>query len=179
MTPAGRRRPRRRRSGSRWPSSFARDGYAATSLRQIARAADVDPALVIRYFGSKEALFIQTVPEGGPFDEVLEGPLDGSGERIVTFVFDGLDHSRFDVFLDVLRSASTEAIRQRMADMMEAPFSKLAKQLPGPDAGLRTRLVAAQVAGLLMAVRGSELALALLLRLSVLKLRVISRCSEL
>lgn len=36
---------------------FAEHGYAATSLRAIARDADVDHALVSYYFGSKEGLF--------------------------------------------------------------------------------------------------------------------------
>lgn len=36
---------------------FAEHGYAKTSLRSIARDADVDHALVSYYFGSKEGLF--------------------------------------------------------------------------------------------------------------------------
>jgi AcrR family transcriptional regulator len=36
---------------------FARYGYTATSVRQIAKAAGVDPHLVYYYFGTKEALF--------------------------------------------------------------------------------------------------------------------------
>ena len=36
---------------------FAEHGYARTSLRSIARDADVDHALVSYYFGSKEGLF--------------------------------------------------------------------------------------------------------------------------
>jgi len=35
---------------------FGRDGYAATSVRSIAEAVGVSPALVIHHFGSKEAL---------------------------------------------------------------------------------------------------------------------------
>lgn len=138
---------------------FARDGYAATSVRQIARAAGVDAALVIRHFGSKEALFVETIPEHGPFDPVFDGPLETFGQRIVTFILDGVDHNQLNVFLDVLRSSSSDAIRERTADMMDASFSKLKDQLGGPDALLRTRLVAAQVAGLLMAVAGSAQAL--------------------
>ena len=37
--------------------SFAADGYAATTLQGVARAAGVDTKLVRYYFGSKEALF--------------------------------------------------------------------------------------------------------------------------
>jgi AcrR family transcriptional regulator len=46
--------------------AFAADGYGATSLRAVARAAGVDPALVIHFFGSKAGLFTAAV--GWPFD---------------------------------------------------------------------------------------------------------------
>lgn len=36
---------------------FAENGFDRTSVRDVASAADVDPALVIRYFGSKDQLF--------------------------------------------------------------------------------------------------------------------------
>jgi AcrR family transcriptional regulator len=36
---------------------FAEAGYASTTIRAVATAADADPALVMRYFGSKEKLF--------------------------------------------------------------------------------------------------------------------------
>ncbi|HYD61538.1 MAG TPA: TetR family transcriptional regulator [Noviherbaspirillum sp.] len=36
---------------------FAADGYGGATIRAIAADADIDPALVIRYFGSKESLF--------------------------------------------------------------------------------------------------------------------------
>jgi len=35
---------------------FAENGWAGTTIRAVARAADVDPALVYHYFGSKEGL---------------------------------------------------------------------------------------------------------------------------
>jgi AcrR family transcriptional regulator len=40
---------------------FAEEGYAATSLRSIARRAKVDPALVHHYFADKAALFAATM----------------------------------------------------------------------------------------------------------------------
>lgn len=35
---------------------FAQHGWAGTAIRAVARAADVDPALIYHYFGSKEGL---------------------------------------------------------------------------------------------------------------------------
>lgn len=44
-------------------SAFARSGYEATSVRDIARASAVDPALVAHHYGSKEALWIAVVDQ--------------------------------------------------------------------------------------------------------------------
>ena len=41
--------------------SFAEVGYAAASMRGIARRADVDPALIHHYFADKAALFAETM----------------------------------------------------------------------------------------------------------------------
>src|SRR6476620_4594743 len=37
-------------------AEFAEHGWAGTTIRAVARASDVDPALVYHYFGSKEGL---------------------------------------------------------------------------------------------------------------------------
>ncbi|TAM72042.1 TetR/AcrR family transcriptional regulator [Mycobacterium sp.] len=49
---------------------FAERGYRGTSLREIAVAADVNEALIFRHFGSKQALFEQTVVE--PFHAFVD-----------------------------------------------------------------------------------------------------------
>ena len=36
---------------------FQEQGYDRTTVREIAAAADIDPAMIIRYFGSKDELF--------------------------------------------------------------------------------------------------------------------------
>jgi len=42
-------------------SAFAKSGYEATSVREIARASGLDPALIGHHFGSKEALWVAVV----------------------------------------------------------------------------------------------------------------------
>ncbi|AOJ84546.1 MULTISPECIES: TetR/AcrR family transcriptional regulator [Burkholderia] len=42
-------------------AAFAKSGYEATSVREIARLSGVDPALVAHHFGSKEALWVAVV----------------------------------------------------------------------------------------------------------------------
>ena len=66
---------------------FSANGFDATAVRAVARRAEVDPALVRHYFGSKEALFAAALEL--PVDpttvvaRVLEGGADGMGERLV------------------------------------------------------------------------------------------------
>ena len=38
---------------------FAERGYEATTVRDVATSASIDPAMVIRYFGNKDGLFAQ------------------------------------------------------------------------------------------------------------------------
>ena len=157
--------PRRRRQSSATTQEairqaagelFGRNGFAATSVREIANSADVDPALVIRHFGSKEALFIETVPNHSPFDEAFDGPLVEFGPRIVEYILDRVDRESTNVYLEVLRASGAEAVRLRLGEMMDASFSKLRDGLSGADGALRTRLVAAQVTGLLVLLAGSR-----------------------
>jgi AcrR family transcriptional regulator len=67
---------------------FAREGYERTTIRDIAAAAAIDPAMVIRYFRSKEELFARIAE----FDLRLPDPTgmapDRIGEAIVTHFLD-------------------------------------------------------------------------------------------
>lgn len=44
---------------------FAERGYERATVRDIGRAADVDPALIARYFGSKAALYVESFRPAG------------------------------------------------------------------------------------------------------------------
>ncbi len=136
---------------------FGRNGFAATSVREIARLADVDPAMVIRHFGSKEALFLVTLPATGYFDDALDGPLKTLGERMTTFLLNKADEPMLKVYTTLVRASDSLAVRQRLYDIMDLAFvEKLKDRLPGPDPVLRARLFAAQVAGLLSSLSLSD-----------------------
>lgn len=90
MTARGGRRPGE--SGTREATlaaarqSFGSAGYSGTTIRGVARAAGVHPALVHHFFGNKEAL--SGAAMGLPFDPavlvdaLLEGGTDGPGDRV-------------------------------------------------------------------------------------------------
>ncbi|MQW75036.1 TetR family transcriptional regulator [Nocardioides sp. dk4132] len=132
---------------------FMAQGYAATSVRAVAAAAGVDPALVIRHFGSKEQLFLETVALDGPFSPVLDGPLEELGERLVALVLDErLSGVLRTPYRAMIRASDSAAVRERLLAAMRATLAgPLAARLAGPDATLRAHLVAAQVGGLLEA----------------------------
>ena len=66
---------------------FAEHGWAGTTIRAVARAADVDPALVYHYFGSKEGLLdAATNPPQSWLENVAKvwaTPIEDRGEALV------------------------------------------------------------------------------------------------
>lgn len=66
---------------------FATRGFDGTSVRAVAREAEVDPALVHHYFAGKASLFAEVVGVPPGFEDeivaAVEGPREGAGERIV------------------------------------------------------------------------------------------------
>lgn len=61
---------------------FGERGYAAVTIREVARRAGVSPALVMKIAGSKERLYALATPsEPAPLPEGV--PLEGLGEKLV------------------------------------------------------------------------------------------------
>jgi AcrR family transcriptional regulator len=130
---------------------FPRNGYAGTSVRDIAGAAGVDPALVIRHFGSKESLFLDTMTMQLDQQPMLDGPLEDLGEEFIRFVLSADDQVR-GVFLALLRASDAGEINTRLREVHDLSFvAPLRGRLSGDDVELRARLAAALVGGLLYA----------------------------
>jgi AcrR family transcriptional regulator len=99
---------------------FADKGYDGTSLRAVARAAGVDPALVHHFFGTKEGVFVEAmrfpVDPSVLLPQLLALPRERLGETIVrTFLRIWGDADRRAPLLAMLRSAMTN---ERAAAMM-------------------------------------------------------------
>ena len=91
---------------------FGATGYAAASVRGIARQAGVDPALVHHYFGTKEQVFVAAMQlqfqPGEMLPQVLAGDPEGMGERLVRLFLGAWDSPEFRApMLGMLRSAMT------------------------------------------------------------------------
>jgi AcrR family transcriptional regulator len=129
---------------------FTENGYAGTSVRAIAAAAGIDAALVIRYFGSKESLFLETVKFPSFLEQAFDGPRESLGERIVAAVFSGDFEGRLSVFNALIRAADSDSIREKMNEARDRTFFEpLLRHLEGPQTRLRVRLIGAQLTGLL------------------------------
>ena len=128
---------------------FSERGYSGTPLRDIASEAGVDPALIIRYFSSKEELFLDTMRLDDEQFAVLDGPLEELGEHFIDFVLTSEEQVR-SIFLALVRASGTEGVDSRLAEAHEEYFvAPFRARLQGDDAELRARLAAALVGGLL------------------------------
>ena len=137
---------------------FAERGYEKTSVRGIAKAAGVDPALVHHYFGTKEGVFEASIEvAAGPLlnapGSIAEGPLDGVGERLARFFFGVWENpATRKALLAIVRSAmNNEAAAAVFRRLISAQLlRRIAVQLDLPDAELRAELAAAQLVGIAM-----------------------------
>jgi AcrR family transcriptional regulator len=137
---------------------FAAAGYDATSLRQVAADAGVDPALVRRFFGDKEQLFTAVTsalidPERA-VAAVADGPPEAAGERLLRYFLSLLgDVSRPGPLLGVIRSAVTSEhaaglLRRFLAGQV---LREIAVSFPSGRPEFGAALAASQLVGLAVA----------------------------
>ncbi|TMR92699.1 TetR family transcriptional regulator [Nonomuraea basaltis] len=126
---------------------FAADGYEKATIRAVAAEAGVDPAMVMRYFGSKEKLFA-TAAE---FDLRLPDLSQVSRERLgETIIRHFLERWRADDGLQVLlrTGVTNEAAAQRMREIFRAQLAPMIVASAGDRAATKAALVASQVLGM-------------------------------
>jgi AcrR family transcriptional regulator len=128
---------------------FAADGYERATIRAIAADANIDPAMVMRYYGSKEKLFAAAAE----FDLRLPDVTGLAPEEIGrTFVGHFLTIWEEDeTLMALLRAAVTnEAAAERMRDIFATQVTRAIGPL-APDPALastRAVLAASQLLGL-------------------------------
>jgi len=135
--------------------AFSERGYGGVTVRDIATAAGVDPALVVRYFGSKAALFALSLGAGGPLlAAALEGPLLGLPQRVAEFMVTKPTASAGDNALSalVLSAADSEGralLGALIAEHLETPLVErlVSSGLTTEAAAERARAVTAVILG--------------------------------
>jgi len=135
-------------------SLFAEVGFERATIRAIAARADVDPALVHHFFGTKDALLRATLVL--PFDpeavfSILDEHPGDEGRALVARVLQlwGQPQVR-EQFTALLRAAvSREAAKVALRELLTRELvRRLAGRVRVENAPLRAGLVASQLAGL-------------------------------
>jgi len=130
-----------------------RRGYANVGLREIARAAGVDVALISRYFGGKKGLFEATLE--GAFD--LEGLFDDSGNDPVEVIARAISvpvsgaGAPDPLRLLIMNGADPEVGPALRAGFEAGFLGRFRASLTGPEAAARAALFTGVLLGLVLA----------------------------
>jgi AcrR family transcriptional regulator len=136
---------------------FSAKGYDASSMRGIARLAEVDPALVHHYFDGKAVLFVEAmslpVNPSVLIETILAGPREQVGEGLARTFFNVWDSPQGrERLVALIRSAvsNDDAARMLREFLAREIFGKVAVSVGVPQPQLRAGLAAAQLMGVAM-----------------------------
>jgi AcrR family transcriptional regulator len=136
---------------------FGSRGYDATSLRSIAAEANVDPALVIHYFGSKDGLFVAAtgLPDDLPelFAQLATLPRRDFVQALVRGYLQLVDSdsSRNSIIALVRSAVSNDKAAAMLREFLTAELLPVIAGLTRQsDARLRASLIIAHLIGIAM-----------------------------
>lgn len=89
---------------------FAEDGYDKTTVRAIARAAGVDPSMIIRYYGSKAGLYQVASAVDLRITDLSGVPRDQVGRRFARYLLGRWENGGNEAEILLLRTAPTEPL---------------------------------------------------------------------
>jgi AcrR family transcriptional regulator len=127
---------------------FATDGFERATIRAIAADARIDPSMVMRYYGNKEALFAAAADFDLRLPDLGDTPRDEVGAALVRHFLHRWEGD--ETLLALLRTAVTkEAAAERMRSVFAGQIGPVAARLaPDPaEAATRAGLVATQMLG--------------------------------
>jgi AcrR family transcriptional regulator len=129
---------------------FAAHGYQAATIRAIAAAADIDPAMVMRYYGNKEGLFAAAAEFDLRLPDLAALPRHQIGAALVAHFLDRWEDD--ETLMALLRAAVTnDTAATRMQGIFATQLAPLIARLcgePRAAAAARAGLVATQILGL-------------------------------
>lgn len=131
-------------------AQFQQHGYDRTSIRAVAAAAEIDPSMVMRYFGSKEGLFAAAAHVDLQLPNLGGVPVRQRGQALLEhFIRRWEGDLSDDVLVLLLRSAVTdERAAQRLQAVFQEQLVDTLSRMSGPEEALRRAgLIASQVLG--------------------------------
>jgi len=133
---------------------FAINGFDRTTVRDIGARAGIDASMIIRYFGSKDALFAHVAMPDLHMPDLSGADPATIGETMVRHFLEQWEGERAGGGLPVLlrSAASNEEAAVRLRDIFrDQVFPAIARAGPPETAATRAGLVASQILGLAMA----------------------------
>jgi AcrR family transcriptional regulator len=127
---------------------FGADGYEGATIRAIAAGAGIDPALVMRYYGSKEKLFAAAAHFDLRLPDLSGLPRERIGAALVEHFLARWEED--DTLMALLRAGMTnKAAAARLRAIFGGQVAPLVGALSADPAAAATRagLVASQVLG--------------------------------
>lgn len=130
---------------------FRELGYERATTREIGERAGVDPALIARYFGSKERLFIASIAKVDP----AESELELEPRRFVSFLLEYWDERGHNPLSRALASpVLSEDVRREIgaivSDLLLVPEAAELRARGVPEPELRAELLVALAVGIAM-----------------------------
>jgi AcrR family transcriptional regulator len=131
---------------------FSQNSYEGVGVREIASNADVDPALVIRYFESKEGLFRMVVSQAFSTSEFLQRGPQALPADAVQLLTGELDEKQWRLGYDPLRlllcsigsATAGPIVSEYLRDNFIVP---IAEALSGKHGSERAVLLAGNIVG--------------------------------
>lgn len=130
---------------------FAANGFERTTVREIGARAGIDASMIIRYFGSKDALFSSVSMPDLRLPDLGQVAADAIGESLVRHFLDLWEGEQAGGGLPVLlrSAASNEDAAAKLRQIFrEQVFPAVARAGSPSTAPARAGLVASQLLGL-------------------------------
>jgi len=132
---------------------FSRNSYDGVGIREIAAEAGTDPALPIRYFGSKEGLLREVAARAFGTEDFFNGDVSSLPEVAAGHLLGELNEltwrTGYDPFRLLLFSLGSETAGPILAEYLDKDFiTPLAAALKGKLARERAVMLAAHILGL-------------------------------
>jgi AcrR family transcriptional regulator len=130
---------------------FSSNGFERTTVREIGARAQIDPSMIIRYYGGKDGLFARVTTPDLDLPDLSDVDTAAIGEALVRHFLAQWEGDQTDGAMPVLlrSAASNEAAAERLRQMFVAQVLPAIARAGSPaTAPRRAGLVASQLLGL-------------------------------
>lgn len=128
---------------------FSAHGYDRATIRMIAAEADIHASMVMRYFGTKEALFATAVQFDLKLPDLAGVPRSQRGPALVAHFLDRWEQGAGELPALLRAAVSSPEARTRLTHIFEGQLVATMARIGDPaTAGDRASLVASQMLGL-------------------------------